>query len=595
MSRRDELKHGSGPRSGARAEVADERVGAGCLMVFAAPFAAIGLFAAYLFGSALWDWGRMRAWDETPARILEVRLDESRGEDGSTYQVLAQFEYHYRGNRYRGKRVSLSGFNDNVDTFHQDAFRELDRYRRSGESFTAYVNPAEPADAILYRNLRPRLLLIELIFALTFGGVGVGLLIVMRAGVRKSRSEAALRRAYPEEPWKWRDEWQGGRIASGARPKVISSWAFAVFWNLVSAPVALFVPAEIAKGNKLAWLAFLFPAIGVGLLVWAIRTTLRWRKFGHAVFEMSTVPGVLGGVLDGAIVVPHPIDAPGGYELSLSCIKRAKSGSGKNTRTTERVLWQTEQTVDWASARRTDGEFRIPVHFDVPFDQPQTDTGNRSNSVLWRLEARAQVAGVDFHNQFDVPIFRTADSRDDAAPAAQRFKAAPDLDLNAALREARIELVRSQDGRTRLEFPRARHPGIALSWTVFTALWIGSVWLLLALEAPLLFPIVFGLFVLPLAYFTLDSWLGYRRIEATEHSVTITRGWFGEGRTRSFDRADIRNIKVVRGMQAGNRLYHDIKLKPAQGSSLVLANAIRQRQLAEQIKHLLEGLPRPDN
>jgi hypothetical protein len=39
-----------------------------------------------------------------------------------------------------------------------------------------------------------------------------------------------------------------------------------------------FLPAELAKGNRLALIGLIFPFVGVGLLVWAVRATLRWRK-----------------------------------------------------------------------------------------------------------------------------------------------------------------------------------------------------------------------------------------------------------------------------------------------------------------------------
>jgi hypothetical protein len=66
--------------------------------------------------------------------------------------------------------------------------------------------------------------------------------------------------------------------------------------------VLLIFPKEFFdKGNKLAVLGLLFPAVGAGLLVWAVRATLRWRKFGSSTFEMTTLPGVIGGPLRGTI------------------------------------------------------------------------------------------------------------------------------------------------------------------------------------------------------------------------------------------------------------------------------------------------------
>jgi len=49
-----------------------------------------------------------------------------------------------------------------------------------------------------------------------------------------------------------------------------------------------------------------FPALGVGFLIWAIRETLRWKEFGNTYFELATVPYTLGRELHGTIQTRFP-------------------------------------------------------------------------------------------------------------------------------------------------------------------------------------------------------------------------------------------------------------------------------------------------
>jgi hypothetical protein len=77
-----------------------------------------------------------------------------------------------------------------------------------------------------------------------------------------------------DTPWLRRADWAAGRVATNARSSLRAIWLGAVLWNLVSSPLLFVVPREIER-KPIAAIAFLFPVIGVALLVWAVVLTLR--------------------------------------------------------------------------------------------------------------------------------------------------------------------------------------------------------------------------------------------------------------------------------------------------------------------------------
>ncbi len=89
----------------------------------------------------------------------------------------------------------------------------------------------------------------------------------------------------------------------------------------------------------------------------------------------------------------------------LSSVHRYRSGSGKNRSTHQDVLWQKSYRV--ALDRSGPG---IPIAFQVPYDCEPTDDGDSDNQRIWKLEVKAEVLGVDYHVEFEVPVFRTEHS-----------------------------------------------------------------------------------------------------------------------------------------------------------------------------------------
>lgn len=570
-------------RAGAKPGKKSNRRAVVFLILFSLPFAGGGTFVGYLAASMLVDWGQALTWEETPARVLSADLDVNHGDDSTTYRVRAVYEYSYMGETYTSDVVSFGFGSDNIGSFHQDKHAELSGYLSSGALFRCYVNPSDPTEAVLYRELRWGLLGLQIVFALVFGLVGYGLMFAAVWGGRLQKEADKLKESRPDEPWLWEKEWVDGRIRAGSKGKMIGALIFATIWNLISAPVLFFVPDEVGKGNNLALIGLIFPAIGLLLAWWAVYAVLQWRKFGNSTFEMQTTPGVLGGWLEGRVHTNIRTRPEDGYRLTLNCKRTESSGSGKNRSSSTKVLWQDTVVIPGNHVLAGPHGATIPVRFGIPYDAgPETDTEG-SGTVTWQLEVAAELPGVDFSTHFDVPVFFTEDSDPELEVELSDAGGSAMRDPAAELRAAGIVREAASGGGVSYVFKRARAKGAALGLAIFTVIWCGFIWLMLGVGAPIFFPIVFGLFAMLFVVSLFEMLFKETRVEIDDGTLTFTKRLLSSGKRVAFLPEDVVSIKAKRGTQAGNKLYYRIVLKSRDGKKHTLATQLSDQRLAKRL------------
>jgi hypothetical protein len=428
----------------------------------------------------------------------------------------------------------------------------------------------------------------SLAFGLVFGGAGFGLLAALLYNRRKGQELERRQGQHPSEPWLWRPDWAAGRIEGSSRAKMFLAWAFALFWNLISwtvAPVAI-VEGYLQEGEAAALLVLVFPLVGAALLVWAIRSTIRHRKFGVSVFRMAEVPGVIGRKLEGVILTNTLVRPDDGFRVTLTCVNRITSGSGRSRSTRENILWQEEHRQ--RRAHQVGRATAIPVAFRLPRDLRQSDTTVAANQIIWRLEAGAEVPGVDYDASFDVPVFRTPES-DIPLPPEEDEAFGDALEEYRQPPESRI-VVTAHLRRTEVYFAPARNPGVAAGLSFFFVIWTAITVALPHLGAPFIFPMVFGFFAVLLFVAVFQAWLGSTRVALTPDQARISHGPLG--RTRTIPAGDIDDVTLKIGMQAGNRPYYDIQIVNSDGKRVYAGRSIRDKQeaewLLEQMRQALE-------
>ena len=430
--------------------------------------------------------------------------------------------------------------------------------------------------------------------ALAFGGFGFAVFALSRAGFRKSQREDELRAAHPDEPWKWHEEWGDGRIRSARGSETRFLWGFAILWNLISTPMMLALSEEITeKENYGALIGLLFPIVGIGLLVAAVRKTIQARKFGECLFLMDRVPGVLGGDVAGTVIVPRGLSGSEPVSVKLSCIREVKQRSGKSTSTSEHVEWNVEKPAVLLTPTGDGTGHSARLLFSIPYDSSPTGRIDANKRIFWKLEASAAVPGVDFATAFEIPVYKTRASSPQKTEELLRSEemlaeTQPMLPLDQTI----VSVGPSAGGGTEFVIRPSKgmsgKPGALILTLIF-----GGIALLLGYAgAPFLFPLVFGgiaLFVLLLSVFIA---FGESRIVVENGYVSVRNSLFGIMRGKRISCSSITKIGISGDGKTGQRGYYSITLTGQDGKKSSPLQALPDRRqaswLAEEVRKAIE-------
>jgi hypothetical protein len=433
-----------------------------------------------------------------------------------------------------------------------------------------------------------------LMAGLLFSSVGLGIIVFSLYARRAMKRTSERQQLHPSEPWLWREDWADRSIRSNQRTGALFMLFFALFWNGISWTVATAFFLERGKHpTGVLLLLLLFPAIGVALGWVAVAKLLTWRRFGAATFRIGTLPARPGGILHGFVEVPSqlPVEIP--VKLQLNCVRRETERSGGENRTTEHTLWQEERFLRGPFPELSQSRTTIPVFFRLPKDQPPSGDPSQANAIFWKLEAIAALPGPNLNIDFVVPVFNAGgipepEPREDLSSRYQ----VPAVELRESIK-SKILVRDGVDGRE-LVFPALRNPGASLFTTLFFCGWTAVVVFLAKSSAPVLFPIVFGLFDVLIGYFWFDTTFRRSCLTANRQRLVSHQSWLLFQRVKEWPTASIRNISLKVGMSSGQQHYHDLIANLDTGKTATLASAIATKieadWLVAELKSAL-GLP----
>ena len=483
-------------------------------MVFGLFFAGAGGFIAFETAVPTYvAWTEMKGWNNTQAKILAA--------GGADNGVTATYQYEVAGNRYRGDRVYLASFKDNIGSYHIDMQRYLAEKRRTGRPVTIWFDPANPADSVIDRDMRWGLFALMTVFCSVFIVIGLVVAIASLKGKTTTKesprpSLAEMRKSWKTalasdetsggfidyvksghhqrtpisseysdpslRPWLENPHWQTLRVRSNAKRGMYFMWLFAIAWSAVSTPLLFVLGDELRQDNYAALLGLLFPLVGIFLIKKAWDLTREWRRFGVIELEMDPFPGAIGGHVGGRLLIEGTYRADSQYNVELACVRSYVSGSGKNRSRRETVLWSEYGAVrSTMTASRKGPGTRLSFRFDVPDNLPESDVGQSGDYFLWRVRLTADMPGADLNRDYNIPVFRTQDrtssvrhdvseqaakTRAKAAEVSQMALSAGQFDQTALARSVRYS---EHGGISRFYYPMFRNKALTLFASVFAA------------------------------------------------------------------------------------------------------------------------------
>lgn len=355
-----------------------------CLLaLFLLPFLGVAGWMGYMTVRQMQKVEAARAWSEVPAEITSCVLHRHRGSKGGySYSVEAHYTYTVDSKKFNSSKVSFYSGSDNVGTFHQKTFHALETARHSKKTFPCWVNPQNPEESVLIRDLRPEMMGFQLIFVFAFGGAAVAVLLGMLFTAGSKRCANGNIRM---------------RFSGLHRPVLLASLladALAVWllWKVIALTGFPHVP----------WYLWLCLLPGAGLTAYGLYAWRRFSKFGVSELALSSSVVRLGDRLTATVLIPKLVE--GDFKAVLACTHQYTTGSGKHRHTHHDVLWSSE-LISGGSPAGADLT-QVPFRFELPVASlgvhPTQEMG--STKYYWRLTVFSDLPGVDYKAAFDIVV-----------------------------------------------------------------------------------------------------------------------------------------------------------------------------------------------
>ena len=518
------------------------------------------------------------SWDRVPATVLSSHLHSHRSDGSTTYSVSGTYRYRYRGVDYISSQVSQYSGSDNFGDYWQQLYGRIDTARSNNRPVRAWVNPDAPHEAYLDRTFRWG----SVIFGFTFGGifalVGAGVMFLMRRG-----SKDATRIS------------ETGSYSSQEKSGHWFMVGFGAIFILLPSPAYLDVWKEVSRGDFAILMVLLFPLVGAGIAFAGWKMRQNYRFFGPTPLSMDPEPGQAGGQVGGQIHLGRAVPDDTSLRVWLSCVRFYYSGTGKDRKTRESILWQTDQRA-YCSPRQNGTE--IQFCFDAPADQPATRERERSLSgrqdwIRWRVSLEGELAGRELKRSWEVPVV--------AGSGASRIQL-PDSHVAADQRDRKLDAVESASEQIHveqtgqglyLESRAGRNLGMKLGMLLFGGIFAGvgtGLFIAAASEGVMLYFMgsLFGLIGYLIVFSAVYTLARGLQVWIRGREVKVVRRWLGmpiyrrEGRLL---RAEQLVLKSGMSSTSNGRKTEYMTLQAeVDGKTLRLAEGIKGREVGEALR-----------
>jgi hypothetical protein len=199
------------------------------------------------------------------------------------------------------------------------------------------------------------------------------------------------------------------------------------------------------------------------------------------------------------------------------------------------------------------------------------------------LAAEASIPGVDFKEDFDVPVERGETSGTTESRRVEPLSPTREVVSVVDLARSGIHVNPMAQG-TEYRYEAARNRAFAAGMTFFLLLWTGFLWLEYVLNAPWIFIVVTGFFELLILLIVSELWFASTTVSIADGTVRRRTTMLGMGGTRVIPFHSIKKLNLHISMQTTGRSgtpYYEIRATLDTGKHKHLGFGIRNKRHAE--------------
>ncbi len=417
-----------------RSNVQMHKPPSGIIFVFGLAFTAFSCLFFHFFFKDAKSFFDAKNWTAVPAVVEASEVKSHAGDDSTTYSVHITYRYSLGGKTYRSERYSFFGGSSSG----YGSKRAIVDAHPPGAEFTCYVNPKDPAQAVIERGVTKDAIIISIFIAIFFG---IGLLMLLgglSALLRRGKKGGELSGAVPEQGTASSrvtfgedgslDEFQISRYAQlpsgevmmkaavSPRMKAAGLLLIALFWNGI---VSIFVMEAVdswRSGHPEIFLTlFMIPfvLIGLGMLGGVGYFYLQGFNAVPQVY-LDRAEAALGETLNLRWEFSGDTDKISEFIVTLTGTEEATYRRGTDTHTDREIFYKKELAKVGKYGGIRSGTARVPIPANTmhSFSCP-------NNAVRWRIGIQGVIENwPDISEEFPIVVLPKKLAADQVAAAA---------------------------------------------------------------------------------------------------------------------------------------------------------------------------------
>ncbi|MEZ5529172.1 MAG: DUF3592 domain-containing protein [Porticoccaceae bacterium] len=376
--------------------------------IFGLMFFISGLWAVWLTThNAFQAWFMAVNYVPAKAYVESVSLKSVRHDNATTYQTVATYRYTYHGKEYTGDRVSIHSGSDNVGSYQEDMAQKLKTAYYNQRSITIYVDPNNPVNSIIDKNLRPLLLILPACIAGPFLVIGFVLMRLSLTSGRNSWSSSRLNDNLPPDSENNSTQVSQEQSREGIKAinhRTLWIWTiFAAMFNFPTLPLLLLMPHEVRKGNYGVLFGLVFVAVGLVFLTIVVRALLEQRRFRDVKLFLQPYPSQIGEAVAGYLYVPIEKRPNQYYKVTLELMHTERKSTSEGTSNVTSSVWQ---RATKGNAYSTPTGSRVEFSFHIPEGMNESRSGD-GLGYWWQITVKCNNRGINLNRKYEIPVVKT--------------------------------------------------------------------------------------------------------------------------------------------------------------------------------------------